>query len=180
MNRRLTLMIARLLFIVGALAMSGAARAENLTIAGKTVDAGGKAVAGVDVADFWLAREAGMTAYQGITSNDKGEFSIKINYYNKPAALLAMDKERKHGAIITVDRKSARKEVVLKLEPLVQVSGKFYCKELNFRPTWTNVYMMTADGARLLQNDSREAAFSFALPPGKYKFWAYGSDIKDA
>jgi hypothetical protein len=182
MNRRLNFMGARLLFIVGVLSAcaTGAARAENLTIAGKAVDAGGKAVGGVDVADFWMARADGMKAYQGVTSNDKGEFAIKINYYNRPTAIMAMDKERKHGAIIAVDKKSAGIEVVVKLEPLVRVSGKFFCRELNFKPTWTNVYMTTAEGARLLQNDSREAAFSFALPPGKYKFWAYGTDIKDA
>jgi thiol-disulfide isomerase/thioredoxin len=174
-------MKARIAFAVGLFVVCAAARADVLTVSGKVVDAAGTPAADVEIADFWLVQGDAMKSYQGATSNEKGEYSIKINYYPKRAtAIMALDKQRKSGAILSVDKKSAEKEVVFKLEPLVRVKGQFFCKEMNFKPTWTNVYMMTAEGARVLQNDSRDASFSFLVPPGKYKFWAYGSDIKDA
>lgn len=156
-----------------------AAAADNVTVTGKVTDAAGKPVAGADLASFWIAEGDGMKAYQGATTDAEGRFSIKLNHYGRPVAVYGLDRDRKTGGIFSVDPKAPAKEVTLKLEPLVRVRGSIFCEDMKFKPSWTNVYMMTPDGTRFLQNSSQEATFSFRLPPGTYKFWGYGTDIKD-
>lgn len=189
---------------------------EDLTVAGKVVDAAGKPAAGVEIASFWDSHNNSMHAFQGTTSDENGRFSLKVPSYGRSVALLAFDRDRKNGGILIVktgengggwlrqmdkvfsprnlvaglahllanggaagEQKSIGKDRTITLGPLVRVKGDFSCKELNQKPTWTNVYFMTADGARVLQCASREATFSFLLPAGKYQFWGYGADIKD-
>ncbi len=162
------------------LSLPGCAKAaQNLTVAGTVVDAAGKPAAGVELASFWASRNNSMQGQQSTTSDESGRFSLKVPSYGRSVAVLAMDKERKTGGILTVDKETAGKDRTVTLGPLVRVKGNFHCKELNQKPTWTNVYIMTPDGARVLQCDSREATFSFLLPAGKYKFWGYGADIKN-
>lgn len=163
----------------GVLYLCGMACAENIVVKGKVTDAAGKPVAGAEVASFWMADDNAMKAYQGASTDSQGLFSIKLSHYGRPVAVLALDQERKTGGLFTVDPKAGAKEVSLKLAPTVRVQGNFFCKELNFKPTWTNVYMMTMGGERFLQCSSKQAAFSFPIPPGDYKFWGYGTDIEN-
>jgi hypothetical protein len=161
------------------LGLAGPAAADEMVIRGKVVDVAGKPAAGVELATFWIARDGAMTAYQGVTSGADGGFSLKAQFYGRPVAVLGLDKERKTGGLIEVKTPADAKDVTLDLQPLVRVKGDFFCKELNSRPPWTNVYMITAGGARPLQCDSQQAKFSFLLPPGTYKFNGYGSDVQD-
>ena len=76
---------------------------------------------------------------------------MSMQFYGFPQALLALDKERKTGGLIVVDGKAAPKSIEIKLGPLVKVHGSFFCKELERRPAWTNVYMMVVPRVRVLQ-----------------------------
>ncbi len=115
-----------------------------MLIRGKVVDANGKLAAGVELATFWIAQNGTMTAYQGVTSAADGMFTLKTEYYKRPVAVLGLDKERKTG-VVSVKTPADAGDVTLKLEPLVRVQGDFFCKELSFKPTWTNVYVITGD-----------------------------------
>lgn len=156
-----------------------AARAqEEVKVNGRVVDADGKPVAGIEVASSWNTNKDGkMIAYKGATSNAEGRFTLTVSFYGRSQGLLALDKERKSGALLVLDEKAAAKPVELKLGPLVHVHGRFFCKELDKKPTWTMVYMMRGR-ARFLGCSSDDASFSFHLPPGEYKFWGYGTDIQ--
>jgi hypothetical protein len=171
----------RIVIVLGwiGLALTDSSRAEDLAIAGKVVGADGTPIASAEVAPFWTSRNDSMQSYQGTKSDANGRFSLKVPFYGRSVAVLALDKERKTGAILTADKESAAKEATLALGPLVRVKGSFFCPDLKQKPTWTNVYIMTPDGARVLGCDSQEANFSFLLPAGKYKFWGYGADIKN-
>jgi Carboxypeptidase regulatory-like domain len=149
---------------------------EAVKVTGRVVDTAGKPVAGVEVATTWNAENDRMTPYKGATTDAEGRFTLST--YPHLEALLALDKGRKTGGLVLLEAKAAGKPVEIKLLPLVYVHGQFFCKELNKRPPWTNVYM-TAGPARFLYCISKEAKFSFRLPPGAYKFWGYGTDIKD-
>jgi hypothetical protein len=149
---------------------------EQIKVSGRVVNAAGKPVAGVDVATLWNAENDRMTPYKGATTDAEGRFTLST--YPHLEALLALDKGRKTGGLVLLVAKAADKPVEIKLVPLVYVHGRFFCKELNKRPPWTNVYM-TAGRARFLWCASKEASFSFRLPPGAYKFWGYGTDIRD-
>jgi thiol-disulfide isomerase/thioredoxin len=160
------------------LVVCAAARADHVIVTGQVTDEIGKPAAGVELASFWIADGDAMKAQQGVSTDARGRFSIKLTHWGRPVAVLALDRDRKTGGLFTLDPKAPAKEVNLKLQPLARVQGNFFCKELNIKPTWTNVYMMTAGGTRFLQCSSTQAAFSFLLPPGAYKFWGYGDDIQ--
>jgi thiol-disulfide isomerase/thioredoxin len=153
------------------------ARADNLTVTGQVNDAAGQPVAGAELASYWQAEGDGMKAFDGATTDAQGHFSIKLNFYNRPVGVMVIDKDRKTGSVFSVEAKSAGQPVVVKLAPLVRLKGGFFCKEMNFKPSWTNVYIMTTDDARFVGDSSSNADFSVLLPPGKYKFWGYGTDI---
>jgi hypothetical protein len=152
---------------------------EQQKITGKVLDAAGKPVAGADVATFWGADTGKMQPFSGVQSDKEGKFTLSYQNYGIAQALLALDKDRKTGALVVLEPKSAPKEVELKLGPLVKVHGDFFCKELNRKPTWTNVYLMVGGNARIAQCSSTDAVFSFLLPSGKYKFWGYGADVQN-
>jgi hypothetical protein len=160
-----------------ALPLTAAAQ-EETKISGRVVDASGKPVASAEVASFWNAANDKMQPNKGVTTNAEGRFTIAVEFYGRGQALLALDKDRKTGGLIVVEPKDAGKPAEIKLVPLVYVHGKMFCKELNKRPEWTNVYLMSGQ-ARFLFCSSNEASFSFRLPPGTYKFWGYGTDIQD-
>lgn len=151
---------------------------EEVKVTGRVVDAAGKPVAGAEVAAFWTTEKGKMTPYKGTTTNAEGRFALTVAFYGRAQVLLALDKERKTGGLIVVEPKGAAKPVEIKLAPLIHFHGRFDCKELNTRPKWSNVYVLSGQ-ARIAMCISEEASFSFQLPPGTYKFWAYGTDIQD-
>ncbi|HEV3443653.1 MAG TPA: hypothetical protein VG099_03365 [Gemmataceae bacterium] len=165
--------------VLGLLVPIMAVAQESQKVAGQVLDAAGKPVVGADVATFWSADKGKMAPFNGVPTDKEGKFSLSMQFYGFPQALLAMDKERKTGGLIVVDGKAAPKSVEIKLGPLVKVRGSFFCKELDRRPVWTNVYMTVVPRVRVLQCTSTEAAFSFLLPPGTYQFMGYGSDIQN-
>jgi hypothetical protein len=152
---------------------------EQQKVAGKVVDAAGKGVVAADVATFWATDTGSMRPFNGVQTDKDGKFALSFPNYGQPQALLALDKDRKTGGLIVIDPKAAGKDVEIKLEPLVKVHGDFFCKELGKKPTWTNVYVSLPPFVRVVQCSSNEAAFSFLLPPGQYKFWGYGRDVQN-
>jgi hypothetical protein len=164
--------------VILGLALPLAARAQEETKVTGQVIANGQPVAGAEVASFWMAEKGKMRPYKGATTDAEGRFATTLTFYGPGTqALLALDKDRKTGGLALVDDKSAGKPVEIKLAPLVHVHGRFFCKELDKRPKWTSVYLMSG-AVRFLQCSSDEASFSFRVPPGAYKFWGYGTDIQ--
>jgi hypothetical protein len=163
--------------IVGLLPMAARAQ-EEVKVTGRVVDAAGKPVAGVGVAPFWSFEKEKRTPFRGATTNDEGRFTVALTFYGRGEALFTLDKDRKTGGLIIVEPKEAAKPLEIKLAPLVHLHGKFASKELNQPLKWTNVYIMSGQ-ARFAMCSSEEAFFSFLLPPGTYKLWAYGTDIQD-
>jgi len=166
--------------IVVGLVMTLAVQAqEQVKITGDVRDADGKAVAGADVATFWVADTGTMQPLNGVKTDKEGKFSLSVQS-GFAQGFLAMDKDRKSGGLVISDGKSANKPLEIKLGPLVKVHGDFFCKETNKRPTWTNVYLSIPPlRLRVAQCSSTKAEFSFLLPAGAYQFWGYGSDVQN-
>jgi len=153
----------------------GAAAQEKVSIKGKVLDEDGAPVKGATVATMWDHDHP----LEGVETDAEGRFDLPADYYGRGSVgVIVMDKERKRGATSIFSAASFGKERELTIEKLARVSGKFSCKELGTPPPWTNVYVMAQPGdARVAQCDSREAMFSFLLPPGDYKLNMYGSDV---
>src|SRR5438067_782675 len=112
MRKRVGIIVA-----VFCLTMLGGARAEDLKITGKVVDAADKPIAGVDVATFWNSHAGALQPNDAATTGSDGKFSLKVQYYGRGTALFALDKERKIGGVLAIDPKSPGKEVQVKLGP---------------------------------------------------------------
>lgn len=157
------------------------------SVSGRVVNADGSPAAAAQVATFWqfegaAAKPAGAATAQ---ASDDGAFELDINFYNRPAAIMAMNAEQTRGGIIIVSPDEAGAAHTITLGPLVELKGEFYCKEFDARPEWTNVYMSIVpqaegEGAvRIASSMSTSAEFRFKLPPGEYEFWGYGRDVQN-
>ena len=162
--------------IVGLLSWE-AARAADGGISGRVLDAGGKPVAGVDVARFWSSSKERMTALGKVSTDVDGRFSIRADESEQGGALLAFDADQQRGALAVVSSNAPGEPLVMKLGPLVTVRGQFTCAELGGPAGWCNAYFsLTNPDVRLVQSESSEATFFAKLPPGDYKIHGYGGE----
>jgi thiol-disulfide isomerase/thioredoxin len=156
------------------------AQDRDVKVKGRVIDRDGKPVAGANVARMWQVREDGgkQEGFGASTTDDNGRFTVKLDFYGRDVALLAIDTSRTVGGTAVVASADARREVEIRLVPLVRVHGKLKSKDLGRAIPWTNVYINLLPGKiRLLQNSSTMAEFSMLLPPGEYDMNAYGSDV---
>jgi len=170
-----TLCIAAGLLLVAA----WPAWAQNTQkVTGQVIDSAGKPVADAEIAAFWSIQNGKLTAYQSAKTDADGKYALDVRAYGQPEALLACDKDRKTGGLVVIEPKNAGKPATIKLGTLVRLHGDFFCKDINKKPSWTNVMLMPVPGnGRCLQCMSTNADFSVQLPPGKYHLQAYGTDI---
>lgn len=182
-------MYVRTLLVPVACCSTLAAPAFADAVTGRVVNADGSAAAGATVGTFWQfqGEQAGAAGSAGAAADDSGAFELDINFYNRPAAIMAMNAERTRGGIIVVAPDQADEAHTITLGPLVELKGDFYCPEFEQKPTWTNVYMSfisesEGEGARPIRiagSMSEQAEFRFLLPPGEYQFWGYGRDVQN-
>jgi hypothetical protein len=166
--------------IVCFAAAASARAADSVKIEGRVVTNDGRASVGARVSTGWYVKKGVMEPDQPAVTDADGRFRMSLQFYAKPIALIAIDRAGKSGGMAVVEAASAAKPVSIKLEPLVHIHGRFFCKETGQRPPWTNVYMMhLPTKVRVLACDSELAEFSFVLPPGEYRFWGYGTNIKN-
>ena len=173
-------MKARLCIAAGLLLVAAwPAWAQNAQkVSGQAVDSAGKPIADAEISTSWTIQNGKLTAYQSAKTDAEGKYTLEVQFYGRTMALLAYDKDRKTGGLLLVDPKEADKPATIKLGPLVSLHGDFFCKDLSKKPNWTNVMLMPSpSNARCLQCMSTNADFSVHLPPGKYQFQAYGTDI---
>lgn len=177
--------IAASIGILGAwIAITPAAVAQDrdVKIVGRVVDAAGKPVAGAEVAPFWDVPEDGgkQHGYDSAKTDAEGRFTVKVDFYQANAAIMALDAGKKAGAVAIIAPGATKDVVEMRLGPVVRVHGKFASKELGRPPTWMNVYVnLQPGGIRLVQNSTTKAEFSVIVPVGKYDFYACGGDVKD-
>jgi hypothetical protein len=100
----------------------------SLVFTGTVSDREGNPLAGVDLAQFWLAGAkdpSGFRAYGASKTDASGAFELEVSKPHFPATLLMMDAERHRGAIITIPDASAARKVTVRLQPLHRVQYHF-------------------------------------------------------
>jgi hypothetical protein len=166
------------------LALAAPASADSIT--GRVVDAAGRPVPGAEVATSWSFTAEG-AAHKGAITTEAGAFELEVNFYNRPSAIMALSADRTRAGVIIVQPDQADAEHTITLGPVVEVTGDFFCPEFKAKPEWTNVYMSLMPPAgednafpiRIASCSSNSADFRFALPPGEYQFWGYGTDVQN-
>lgn len=162
-----------------AIVLAAGATAQTHTVSGRVIDPHGRHAAGVELSTQWSFTPEGATPYKPLSTGDDGSFTGEITYYNQPTALYAMSADRTLGGIAVLSPATIDDPITITLSPLVSVSGRITCKDLGYRPEWTNVYaQLMPDRLRVGSSSSREATFSFSLPAGEWSFWMYGTDLQ--
>jgi thiol-disulfide isomerase/thioredoxin len=99
-----------------------------IVFTGTVSDQAGDPLAGVDLAQFWLAGSkdpSGFRAYGASKTNGSGAFELEVSKPHFPTTLLAMDAERRRGAIITIPDASAARNLTVRLQSLYRVQYHF-------------------------------------------------------
>jgi WD40 repeat protein/tetratricopeptide (TPR) repeat protein/thiol-disulfide isomerase/thioredoxin len=164
------------LFTALAMLLIPKASAASSKITGTVVDAEGKSVAGVTIAEWWLA-EKGQMRGSGALSDAAGKFNLELDLSGPGKALLAIDAEQKGGGLVQLSIGDVGKPVTVRLGPLVTVRGEHFCEQLNEGPAWCNTQVwFSSNRFRIMDCRSREARFDLRLPPGEYKLDGYGGE----
>ncbi len=115
--------------------------------------------------------------YNPTWTDSAGSFSMKMNWNNY--FLLAMDKERKHGALIVVDPRRVPSNLEVKLVPLVRLHGTLGFVGTDEKPKDSVVIVRLPENeklplgfTRLAMCSSVKSRFEFLLPPGDYELEA--------
>ena len=124
-------------------------------IRGRVVDAQGRPVAGVHVADHWGRQstktnpdgslqhdpEAAFHPWGGDTSDVEGRFTLPVEFRGQPLAAFAMDVDRHLGGIAVVNPTAQPEAVEIRLGPTVRLRGEVACADLGKTPYWSNLML---------------------------------------
>jgi hypothetical protein len=158
-----------------ALPLTAAAQ-EEVKVSGRVVDTAGKPVAGAEVAIMWTAVKGGTVPYQAATTDGQGRFTLPISFRARKMGLMAMDRDRKRGGLVFLEKKSADKPVEIALVPLIGVKVRFFCEDLKKHPPQINL-LVYSDSAYVFRAGTSDGSFSLRLPPGTYRFFTAARDF---
>jgi len=181
-------------------------------VSGRVVDSEGRAVAAAGVSSYWSANGVSGDEFRALlkqkdiqknlkklwshegqmepllrpTKTDaRGAFTVnlKANDYK----FYVIDKDRKRGAIVTVDSMHPPENVDVVLEPLVRVHGVIRLASRNQPLSWTSVLVSLPLNERFPLGRDRlaicgsfESRFEFWLPPGRYVLHANNDESPNA
>jgi thiol-disulfide isomerase/thioredoxin len=156
----------------------GAQAGTVVKITGQVVDAGGKPVAGVRIAEPWLTLQGKpLEPYQPVVSDDAGKFSLEIELSQRDRALLAIDAAGKSGGVAIVSHKAPGKPLRVQLSPLCDLRFRYGSEDAAspLSESFIDLYL-SAGTLRLVSGRTRTSAFSLKLPPGEYRIQGSGGD----
>ena len=117
-----------------------------------------------------------------VQTDVNGNFSIQLHSSND-YKLMAVDKERKHGALIIVDPRNPPARAECRLIPLIRVRGRLRVAATGQPVRSSNVVVdlpankdVPLGHDRLSLCNSMKSRFEFWLPPGDYQFEAGSYD----
>jgi thiol-disulfide isomerase/thioredoxin len=148
-----------------------------MQVSGTVLDPDGAPAAGATVGRFWLADDEPMFPPVAHEADEGGNFSGKEPVYQRRFALLAMNDERTLGGLAHFD--PAKPEpLTIRLQPLIEVSGRLTARGSKKPPKWTNVSVsLRAERAKIARCVRDDGTLSLELPPGDYDFFCHGADL---
>ena len=187
-----------------------AAAGEKLwTVRGRVIDGQGHGIPAAELSPYWAASgvkwadvEALVKARNGnalwaetgrmeawgsrrpVSTNADGSFALELEDVNH--WFLAMDKERKRGAVVAVDPKAPPTDLKVTLQPLVKVRGivRVAGKNAPVQSSCVSVRNLPSPKfplarGRLAACCSDKSQFEFLLPPGEYLLEANNDETLD-
>ncbi|MBV9625050.1 MAG: TlpA family protein disulfide reductase [Acidobacteria bacterium] len=155
--------------LIAALSLTAASQTSHL-FTGTVLDQNGQPQAGVDIASFWLGGvkdQSGFRPYNAATSDEQGTFTLSPKELRSPMTVLALDSERRRGAVVTIDDIRAGKKTIVTLRPLHRVRYIFQGPGLTDL-SQSRITLETPRGMFSQISGPRENTIS--LPSGQYTF----------
>ena len=166
--------------LTATLLLAGLVRAEGFTVSGKVMDERGQPVPGIELGTHWEINADDAFTTEGVETDEQGAFVLELGRFRPPVFVLALDLEGKRAGLLTIDSEEAleqQHEVVL--APTVQVTASFSSPAKEGQATWVSAVFIVGGRARLVSTNTTTAAISLPLPPGAYKLWLHGRDVRD-
>jgi hypothetical protein len=180
---------ARLL-LASSLAELVCAQGEHtFEIRGRVVDAEGRPAANVEIGTHWsFDGEAATPRWRSSTvarpntslrTDGTGRFSGTLFARRRSVAVFALDMRTRHGGIFVFTRDNLAQPCTLEIGPLVHLHGETRIDET--RPIDSIRYIYVTDTrARIAiaSSVSKDAGFSFFMPPGVYEMSFSAKDLE--
>jgi thiol-disulfide isomerase/thioredoxin len=147
-----------------------------IEVSGRVVDHGGRPVAGARVAESWFAeQDAPIEPNQVLQTDSDGRFCFEIKHYGHDTIVTAIDASGSRGGFQVIHVKEPA-PIRIELVPLVEVRGRFTCKEsdASLGEMYETIFL-AEENLRLVAGRSRAARFAFKVPPGRYVVRGGGS-----
>lgn len=166
--------------VAAAVLLAATTMAETKRVSGSVVGPDGKDAANVDVASTWTITKDKLEPKQKIRTDRTGRFSGEIEVGKEDAIVMAVDKDRKNGAIAVVKAADLGKPVKLKLEPLAKLSGGADFSGFEKAPADFE-FKLSPKGAKssLIAEKVKGSAFAYRLPIGEYSIELKAADAED-
>lgn len=172
-----------ILSAMAAFAPLTAALGGEKTISGVVVDAKGRPAPAVQLAVEWTAsgKELRLEPRQKIESDAAGRFSGKVPTGECMLAVLALDKDRKTGAVKLVPEADIEKPMTLQLGPLITASAEIVIGEFEKKPGSVAVDVQVPPASpSILKFEIAETKLALRLPVGSYALTVRAADADDA
>lgn len=163
------------LALAGCIAMVGAQQ-PTARVRGRVVDAAGKGLAGVKVANSWSSWTGGPLEpdSEEATTGSDGSFEGNFGQRGYPFVLTAIDAARGIGGTVMLE-KAPEGPVTLRAEPLSKL--EFTPKFDGPAPESVELYVMhPTNRAPIAQIRVQKQKAELSVPAGTYQLWFYSSD----
>jgi hypothetical protein len=149
-------------------------------IAGRVVDAEGRAVAGAQVANFWTFDQSPSgSPFRGLDCDQDGRFDGPIDAQEQGFWLAAFSGDRMLAGLVEISKDGPTTDLLIRVKRSIRVHGRIASKDLGRAVPWTNTYWNLEPGdIRIAQCSSRKADFDVLLPASSYGWNAYGQDVE--
>lgn len=166
--------------VAATVLLAATTMAETKRVSGSVVGADGKDAANVDVASTWTITKDKLEPKQKIRTDRTGRFSGEVEVGKEDAIVMAVDKDRKNGAIAVVKAADLGKPIKLKLEPLAKLSGGADFSAFEKAPADFE-FKLAPKGSKssLISEKVKGTAFAYRLPIGEYTIELKAKDAED-
>ena len=172
-------MITRLGLLTLCFAITVNADAATIVkVHGRVLDEKDNPVAGVRIADWWFAEEAGvLEPVKPALSGKDGQFSLELEISNRDLAVMAIDATGMLGGVGTVRAKSPDDLLEISLAPLVETRVRYASENADRILGRTYItWLIGGEALQIAGARSRTPEFVIKLPLGHYT--VRGSDSR--
>lgn len=153
---------------LAAISLAAIALAGTKRISGTVVGADGKELANAEVSASWSLVKGAFEAKDKLKTDRTGRFSGEVEVPDGKVLLMAMDKDRKSGALLVATPEQLAKPLKLQVRPLIAVSGSLDLSEFGSDAPGEAEVVVSIDGVQFFADKVKGGKLSYRLPAALY------------